>query len=340
MTPVFDINDAITLEKKLHPDTQPQDILKLIIQANMGAMHMIEDETKALQYLKEEKKLAHHKEQLQPIGNGYVRVPLSMMDEKDLSLWNHLFVCGANHSIKNDENVRVMIQQMKLTDHFSSTQINYALQHGIHHSQIYANTYHPHYRILPKVYVDFFPVYQLIHAIIQKQSHACFMIDGCCASGKTTLADTLSQLFPVTLFHMDDYFLTPAQRNKKRLSTPGGNVDYERFDKEILSSIKNQKDIIYQPYDCKSQSLREKISVKYPPYAVVEGSYAHHPYFHIDAIKIFVYCDRKVQLQRIKQRSPYLYDRFVKEWIPMEDTYFQTFDIKNQSDLVIDTTTF
>ena len=72
MTKTFEIADAIALEKKWHPNAQPQDILKLIIQAGLGAGHMIEDEIKALHYLIEEKKLACQKEQLQPIGNGSV----------------------------------------------------------------------------------------------------------------------------------------------------------------------------------------------------------------------------------------------------------------------------
>ena len=49
---MFDILDAITLEKKLHPHTQPQDILKLIIQAGMGGENMVEDEIQTIQYLK------------------------------------------------------------------------------------------------------------------------------------------------------------------------------------------------------------------------------------------------------------------------------------------------
>ena len=61
---MFDILDAITLEKKLHPHTQPQDILKLIIQAGMGGEHMVEDEIQTLQYLKEEKKVYYPVEHL------------------------------------------------------------------------------------------------------------------------------------------------------------------------------------------------------------------------------------------------------------------------------------
>ena len=37
-------------------------------------------------------------------------------------------------------------------------------------------------------------------------------IDGCCASGKTTLADKLSRSFDCNVFHMDDFFLRPGQR--------------------------------------------------------------------------------------------------------------------------------
>lgn len=339
---MFDILDAITLEKKLHPHTQPQDILKLIIQAGMGGEHMVEDEIQTLHYLKEEKKAACMctSEQLQPIGNGYVRVPLAMMKEEELSLWNHMFVTATKYIKKDVSLVRALIEKNELSTYFSTAQIEDALENSMHHSVAYANAYHPHYRILPKVYVDFFPVYKQIHDTLHKQAHACFMIDGCCASGKSTLAHTLAQLFPVHIFHMDDYFLRPEQKSEERLSKPGGNVDYERFDKEILSSLRHQKDVIYQPYDCMSQSLKEEVKVKYPPYSVIEGSYAHHPYFQMDAIKIFLYCEREVQLQRLKQRSPNLYERFVHEWIPMENTYFETFDIRNQADFILDTTTF
>lgn len=335
------LEEAIALEKKLHPQATSQDIIKLVIQSCMGANHMIENEANSLAYLKEERKsVICHDEQMQPIGNDYVRVPLSMMQEEDLKLWNHLFVIGANQMKKNEAMAYAFMEKAGYHPLDPSMSLEEMIHQGIHHSKMYAKTYQPHYRVLPKRYVDFFPVYRLINDIIHHQEHACFMIDGCCAAGKSTLADTLAQLFPVLIFHMDDYFLQPHQREKQRLLQPGGNVDYERFDKEILSSIRQKHDIIYQPYDCMSQSLMPEKHVKYQPYIVIEGSYAHHPYFQMDAVKILIHCERHVQLQRIKQRSPYLYERFVKEWIPMEDTYFQTFDIVHHADFIMDTTTF
>ena len=41
---------------------------------------------------------------------------------------------------------------------------------------------------------------------------AILAIDGCCASGKSTLGQRLSQAYGCPLFHMDDFFLRPEQR--------------------------------------------------------------------------------------------------------------------------------
>jgi len=45
-------------------------------------------------------------------------------------------------------------------------------------------------------------------------------IDGCCGSGKTTLANKLAKELNASVFHMDDFFLQPHQRTEKRLSEP------------------------------------------------------------------------------------------------------------------------
>ena len=59
-------------------------------------------------------------------------------------------------------------------------------------------------------------------------------IDGMSASGKSTLGNLLKEKYQCNLFHMDDFFLRPEQRTKERLSEAGGNVDYKRFQEEIL----------------------------------------------------------------------------------------------------------
>ena len=47
---------------------------------------------------------------------------------------------------------------------------------------------------------------------------------------------------------------------------------------------------------------------------------------------------KDIQLERIRRRSgEELLERFITEWIPKEDEYFSHFGVREQADLVIDT---
>lgn len=48
---------------------------------------------------------------------------------------------------------------------------------------------------------------------------------------------------------MDDFYLQPHQRTTKRLREPGGNVDYERFETEVLQPMLTGEAFSYRPYD-------------------------------------------------------------------------------------------
>ena len=68
-------------------------------------------------------------------------------------------------------------------------------------------------------------------------------LDGRCASGKTTTAASIAEKYqkeglPCDIVHMDDFFLQPNQRTSARLAEPGGNVDYERVEAEVLQPAK------------------------------------------------------------------------------------------------------
>ena len=61
------------------------------------------------------------------------------------------------------------------------------------------------------------------------------VLDGPCASGKTTLAAFLEHAIPnLYIVHMDDYYIPMAQKTPERLSVPGGNADTERLLEEVL----------------------------------------------------------------------------------------------------------
>lgn len=162
-------------------------------------------------------------------------------------------------------------------------------------------------------------------------------IDGMAASGKTTFANWLHLQCESTLIHMDDFFLQPYQRTKKRLTEPGGNIDYERVE-PVLKSLKRNKKAILQAYDCSLQKFKEEVWIEAKEIIIIEGSYSLHPLFqpYYD-LKLFFKCDIETQQGRIKARNgEELLARFNSEWIPMETIYFDTFDIQNKSDIKVD----
>lgn len=161
-------------------------------------------------------------------------------------------------------------------------------------------------------------------------------IDGKSGSGKTTLAARLQDRFGGNVFHMDDFFLRPEQRTKKRLEEVGGNVDYERF-KEVLLRVRCGKCVHYQAFDCKQQELKEAVRMEPLRINIVEGAYSMHPYFEdIYDLRIGMDIDALSQKKRILQRNgEAMAERFEKEWIPKENAYLETFGIFEKCDLKI-----
>lgn len=165
-------------------------------------------------------------------------------------------------------------------------------------------------------------------------------IDGYCASGKSTLAELLGQRLGAGVIHMDDFFLPKELRTQDRLSQPGGNVHYERFLEEVIPRLDMQQNFAYQRFDCSTMALGEYRQVKSKGIYVVEGAYSCHPVLkdYMD-YKIFTHVERDVQLARILQRSgPVALENFKKRWIPMEEAYFNAYEIRNKADLILDTT--
>ena len=175
-----------------------------------------------------------------------------------------------------------------------------------------------------------------IDALLQRQTQVLVAIDGPCAAGKTTMAAKLADSYDCNVFHMDDFFLRPHQRTPERFAQPGGNVDYERFQAEVLRPLKEGIAFSFRPFDCGSFSLADPIAVIPKRLNVIEGSYCNHPYFgNPYDLKIFLALTPELQRQRILQRPAFLHQKFFREWIPMEQKYFDCFKIPSQCDLVL-----
>lgn len=162
-------------------------------------------------------------------------------------------------------------------------------------------------------------------------------IDGKCASGKSTLGFYLKEKFDANLIHMDDFFLQSYQRTPERLAEVGGNVDYERFQTEVLEPLGAGCALEYGIFDCSTLTIKERVMLEPKTLTIIEGSYSGHPYFgHPYDLQIFTEIDYESQLQNIRERNgeQKLKD-FVERWIPKEEAYFKKFSVKEKSDLVI-----
>lgn len=175
-----------------------------------------------------------------------------------------------------------------------------------------------------------------IKELLTAKQQLIVAIDGRCAAGKTTLAAQLQKKIDCNVFHMDDFFLRPEQRTQQRLSTPGENVDYERFWKEILLPLINRQAIIYRPYDCHRQAFGLKITQPYRPVTIIEGSYSCHPklWKYYD---LHVFLDVKVeeQISRILARNSDTLNVFRNKWIPLEEMYFSAYEIERRCEIVL-----
>lgn len=161
-------------------------------------------------------------------------------------------------------------------------------------------------------------------------------IDGRCAAGKTTLAENLRKVINCNVVHMDHFFLQAHQRTKQRLQEPGGNIDYERFLKEVLLPLSQGEEVIYRSYDCKKAKLLDYIEMKPTQITIIEGSYSCHPtLWHYYDLRIFLDVLPEEQLRRIQNRNgTQAATIFCNRWIPLEEQYFSYYQIQERCDFI------
>lgn len=174
-----------------------------------------------------------------------------------------------------------------------------------------------------------------IRRLLKEKDTVLVAIDGNCTAGKTTLADKLHKEFPCNVFHMDEFFLQPQQRTPERLAEAGGNVDYARFQQEVLLPLSRGEPVCYQPYDCRTGTLQEPVSLPRQRLNIIEGTYSCHPFFGKPYdLTIFLSVSPEVQRQRVLLRPAFKHRMFFDVWIPMEQKYFDTFSIQESCQII------
>lgn len=334
------------------PKMEPTDAVKLLYQSAFGCGHLIpEDEvcTRRLAAEMAETPPSDAVPAFTPIGNGLCRLNLAapavrrlgsarvaaMMRltaeslaaepgrfEKDLALLAGLAARG-----------ETPFSQAALTEYL--TAYRQAGCPPVSHSPAYRAAYRPAYRVVSGDYATLLPLISELDRL--GKDATTVVLDGCCGAGKTTLAQRLSRLYDAPVMHMDDFFLPPALRTPERMREPGGNIDYERFSRQVLPGLDQPTAFAYQRFDCQTGALSSK-TCPAAPLRVVEGSYALHPRFQaaydrMNALTVFLDTEPEEQLRRLKTRNPERFQRFQEEWIPLEKSYFQAYDIRGRAKL-------
>lgn len=324
-----------------YPEMEVQDAVKFLFQHHMGPGHLIADEASVLARLEAECSdvPANSCSPLyEEIGNGLSRLNLSACKAKGLSTKTiaRLF-CLTAQNILPDHNALEKSLDLVYELPFSRETVDRYLtqyrQDGcpmVSHSPRYRAAYSPAYRIVSKYYVNLIPVLIAVGRCMAEHPNARVAIDGPCASGKSTLGKTLADIYRCPLVHMDDFFLRPEQRTEARLAEPGGNVDYVRFSQEVLAPLLRNVTARYRPWQCHSQNFGPEITVEPGPLTIVEGSYALRPdlreRYHL---RIWVEAPWEVRRQRLLERGgPDCLARFEALWIPLEDRYFNAYQVR------------
>lgn len=344
--------EILLLQKEKYPLMEIQDAVKLIYQNEFGPGHLIDDESECFCRLVDEaKEIEGCRKEEDYIGNDLCRLYLSDAKEKKLSLESFfkMFLFTANSHVGNVDSFKHKLEILKQsveeqllkfdekeTLRFLQEYESYGMP-AVHHSQIFGKAYKPAYRVIDNKFLKLIDIVNAVNSLKENANQIVVAIDGRCGSGKSTYAKLLSFLFDSPVVHLDDFFLPLFLRTKERLQQTGGNVDYERFSKEVLSRIKDKKEICYKPFDCSSMDFGEEIKISYSSVIIIEGSYALHPFFGDYAdIKIFSDVNKNIQKERILKRNGEKWaENFFEKWIPMEERYSCEFKIKDKADFII-----
>ena len=177
----------------------------------------------------------------------------------------------------------------------------------------------------------------IIQKIINDKGRCVLAIDGRCASGKTTYANKLAEECGGEVIHMDEFFLRREQRTDQRFTTPGENIDHERMMEEVFMPLGEGKPFSYHPFDCEKMEIGEEIYISNKSLIIVEGCYSLREEFRpFYDYSIFCTISKETQIERIKERNPDKLERFINEWIPMEEEYFEAYNVMDYADKVIE----
>ena len=335
----------------MHPSVQPRDMVKCCYQAAFGAEHLLQDTAKAEAYLQREyeETTAREVSLYEPISEGICHVNLAAWKYHRLPVqWLfRMFVLSAAEKQAGEsrflEYLHTVEEVLKKADvPFSAAEWQEYLQaylasgiSAVHHSAEYRAAEQPAYRIVNRKWMRLLPVLQKTAEVISEKGMCIIAIDGRAASGKTTMAKALQEISGADIVQMDDFFLPLGLRTAERFRQPGGNVHSERFAAEVLPHLSENAPFSYRVFDCSRMDYNGVREIGEHPIRIVEGSYSCHPLFDRYAdVTVFSDAEPEEQMVRIRKRNgEEMAEMFREKWIPLEEAYFQAYQIAEKVDI-------
>lgn len=349
MTRLQKMKARMITHARRYPRLTLRDLFKYLHQSALGCEHLIASPEAVLGYIRKEASCLPSGcacTITEPLSGNYSRLHLQCL-QRGLApeTLAKLFFLSAVHE---EEGVAHLEELLALAREaiaegalpFSLAEFDAAAEEwcaagypAMRHSEVFREEYFPAYRVIANRFIPFLPLLEEIdRRLASGDAPLTLAIEGGSASGKSTLAELLQALYGCTVFHMDDFFLRPAQRTEARLAEAGGNVDRERFLAEVLEPLSHGETVCYRPFDCMTGELAPPVSVTPTRLRVIEGVYSMHPDLaaHYD-LSVFLAITPALQRERIKRRnSPRMAERFFAEWIPLETRYFEVCGIADR----------
>lgn len=346
----MDFREILLENCRRYPKLRGRDLIKLLYQYSFGCEHLAADEKTVLARIISEVESIKNgtPEAVEALGD-YCRVGLSYLDcGLSAETLARIFCLTAKPDEDGEKKLRRGIEIItELAESgllpISRDECSAALYEWknanyppVRHSEKYREIYSPSYRVIAKRYAAILPLLAKIDTMLNA-GDVRLAIEGGSASGKSTLARMLADIYGCTLFHMDDFFLTPSMRTEARLAEAGGNVDRERFLAEVLTPLSRGEAVAYRRYDCSTGKILPPVIKDQTRLVVTEGAYSMHPELaSFYNLSVFLEITPDLQKARIlKRNSPEMAERHFSLWIPMEERYFDTFGIRERCQITL-----
>lgn len=352
---IWDAKQFLIHCAQTHPKAQIGDYVKRLYQSEFGGGHLLREGNFSLEQLREEIANLTDKQKRQPYFDpfcgGYCRMNLSISKELSPEMMYRIFAASAQEVPKTawfrfEEKMRLFRElcgERSELFPFTVDQVeSYLREYGrngygpVRHSEEYKKAYEPAYLVVRKEYGWFAPLFGMMERCLQEKGSVSVAIDGNSCAGKSTAAGLISSLFDCNVFHADDFFLPLEKRTPERLAEVGGNMDRERMREEILEKVREGKPFSYRPFKCSVMKLGDPVEVDPRPVNIFEGSYSMHPelreYYDIKVFLSVSPAEQKALV--LKRNGRLMLRRFLDEWIPKENVYFEQMKVREACDLV------